>query len=72
VRHDTEAGRHKFASPRFVRRLVAAVLAVFVMVGAGAGAWFWRTHASGEAPSLSLVVLPFDNLGGDARASPTI
>src|SRR5262249_9377738 len=35
-----------------------------VVVGAGAGAWFWRMRASGEPPPpLSLVVLPFDNLG---------
>jgi TolB-like protein len=67
VRHDTGAGRRRFASPRVVRRLVVAVVAAFVVAGAGAGAWFWRMHPLGEAPPpLSLVVLPFDNLGGDA------
>jgi len=66
VRHDTEAGRRRFASPRIVRRLAVAVVAAFVVLGAGAGAWFWRMNASGEAPPLSLVVLPFDNLGADA------
>jgi adenylate cyclase len=67
VRHDTEATRPRLASTRVVRRLVIASIAALVLVGAAAGAWFWRTRAPGGAPPpLSLVVLPFDNLGGDA------
>jgi adenylate cyclase len=66
VRHDTGMESKIRVSPRVGRRLVIAVVAAFVVVGAGAGAWLWHTRASGEAPPpLSLVVLPFDNLGGD-------
>jgi adenylate cyclase len=73
VRHDTEVGQRNFASPLVVRRLVIAVVAAFVVVGAGAGAWFWRPRASGAVPPpLSLVVLPFDNLGGDSADKATI
>ena len=50
-----------------MRRLVIAVVAALVVVGAGTGAWFWRMRASGHTPPpLSLVVLPFDNLSGNA------
>ena len=67
VRHDGEAARRRFASPRILRRPIVALVVALVMVGVGTGAWFWRTHASGDgSPALSLVVLPFDNLGGDA------
>jgi TolB-like protein len=41
-----------------------AVLAVF---GAGAGAWLWLEHSAANGPPrLSLVVLPFENIGGEA------
>jgi adenylate cyclase len=72
VRHDTESGRKGFASPLVVRRLVIAVIAALVVVGASAGAWFWRTRASSAVPPpLSLVVLPFDNLGSDTGDNST-
>jgi TolB-like protein len=72
VCHDTEAGRKGFASPLSVRHFAIAVIAALVVVGAGAGAWFWRTRASDAAPRpLSLVVLPFDNLGSDSADSST-
>ncbi len=67
VRHDAEAARRRFAAPRVLRRPIVALVVAFVMVGVGAGAWFWGTRVSGDgSPALSLVVLPFDNLGGDA------
>ena len=48
------------------RRLVIAVASLVVLFGAGAGTWFWRGHTPASAPpSLSLVVLPFDNLSGE-------
>ncbi len=66
VRHDTEATRPRQASPRVKRRLVIAAASLLVLFGAGAGTWFWRGHTPASAPpSLSLVVLPFDNLGGE-------
>jgi class 3 adenylate cyclase/TolB-like protein len=66
VRHDTEAARSKPAPPRAARRFVMAAVAVLVVAGTGAGAWLWREHARATAPPrLSLVVLPFDNVGGD-------
>ena len=38
-----------------------------MVLGAGAGAWIWGTRTTSDAPPrLSLVVLPFENLGGDA------
>jgi class 3 adenylate cyclase/TolB-like protein/Tfp pilus assembly protein PilF len=67
VRHDTEVRHSKLATPRVVRRLVTVLVAVFAISGAGGGIWYWRTRAPGNAPPpLSLVVLPFDNLGGNA------
>jgi class 3 adenylate cyclase/TolB-like protein len=67
VRHDTEATRSKFVLPRAARRLVIATIAVFMVAAAGAGAWFWREHTGANAPlPLSLVVLPFENTGGEA------
>jgi class 3 adenylate cyclase/TolB-like protein/tetratricopeptide (TPR) repeat protein len=67
VRHDTETTRSKLAPPLAARRLVIAALAVLVVAAAGAGAWFWRERTSPNAPPpLSLVVLPFENIGGDA------
>src|ERR1700693_4953350 len=66
VRHDTEPTRPRQASPRVKRRLVIAAASLLVLFGAGAGTWFWRGHTPASAPpSLSLVVLPFDNLGGE-------
>jgi adenylate cyclase len=73
VRHDTEVGRRNFASRRVVRRFVIVVVAALVVVGVSAGGWFWRNYTSGTAPPpLSLVVLPFDNLGGDTLDNKTI
>jgi adenylate cyclase len=67
VRHDTEATQLRQASPRVKRRLAIAAASLVVLFGAGAGTWFWYGHtpASAPPPSLSLVVLPFDNLGGE-------
>jgi adenylate cyclase len=66
VRHDAGAVRSSLPT-RLVRRLVVAAAAALVVLGAGAGAWFWGTRTTGDAaPRLSLVVLPFENLGGDA------
>jgi TolB-like protein len=40
---------------------------LLVVAGGGTGAWFWRGHTAVNAPPpLSLVVLPFENVGGDA------
>jgi class 3 adenylate cyclase/TolB-like protein len=70
VRHDTEATRSKLALPRTARRLVIAAIAAFVVAGVGAGGWFWREHSAPNAPPrLSLVVLPFENVGNDAADS---
>jgi TolB-like protein len=53
---------------RFPCRAGAALLvSVLVVLGAVLAAWNWRPHSSGEArpaPRLSIVVLPFTNLGG--------
>ncbi len=38
---------------------------MLLVAGAGVGAWFWREHTTANAPRLSLVVLPFENVGGD-------
>jgi TolB-like protein len=65
VRHDADVGRRSFASPRAARRFVIALVAVLLVAGAGVGAWFWREHTTANAPRLSLVVLPFENVGGD-------
>jgi adenylate cyclase len=67
VHHDTEATRPRQASPRVKRRLVIAAASLLVLFAAGAGTWFWRGRTPASAPpALSLVVLPFDNLGGEA------
>jgi TolB-like protein len=66
VRHDTEATRPRLASPRVKRHLAVVAASLLLLFGAGAGAWFWHMRALGGAPPLSLVVLPFENLGGDA------
>jgi class 3 adenylate cyclase/TolB-like protein len=66
VRHDTEARHAKFALVPAKRRLIVAAVAVLVVLGVGAGTWFWREYRPATAPPLSLVVLPFENVGGDA------
>ena len=67
VRHDTEATRLRQVIPRVKRRLVIAAAAILVLFGAGAGTWLWRGHTPASTPpSLSLVVLPFDNLSGES------
>jgi class 3 adenylate cyclase/TolB-like protein len=69
VRHDTEveATRRRLASPPLTRRLAIVGVAILAVLGVGAGAWSWRSSSQGVAPRrLSLVVLPFENLGGDA------
>jgi class 3 adenylate cyclase/TolB-like protein len=66
VRHDTETTRTKLPLLPGTRRLVVAAIAVLAVLSAGAGAWFWRQHTSANAPPLSLVVLPFENTGGEA------
>ena len=52
--------------------VVVALAATLIAIGVGSGAlmawemWFSRRHTPASAPpSLSLVVLPFDNLGGE-------
>jgi adenylate cyclase len=66
VRHDAGAVRTG-VSTRMVRRLIVAAVAALVVLGAGAGGWFWEARTTGNPlPRLSLVVLPFENLSGDA------
>ena len=66
VRHDAAAAP-PMVSPGRARRIVIAVVALLAVLGAGVGAWFWRGQAPDNAlPRLSMVVLPFENLGGDA------
>jgi len=71
VRHDTEAKRPKAASARIPRRIAIAAVALLAALGGGGAAWFWRDHAPAPAPPppLSLVVLPFEYVGGDAADS---
>ena len=69
VRHDAEVGRRRFTSRRIVRRFVIAAVALLVVTGAGVGAWLWREHTTANAPRLSLVVLPFENVGGDLQTT---
>jgi class 3 adenylate cyclase/TolB-like protein len=70
VRHDTEATRSKLALPHVARRVVVAVVAALVVAGASAGEWLWREHTAASAPPpLSLVVLPFENVGSDQADS---
>ena len=53
------------------RRAVAAALAMFLLIAAAVGGWWWRQAGAPAGPPLpdkpSVVVLPFDNPGGDAR-----
>ena len=66
VRHDAGAVRLDLPT-RLVRRLLVAAVAALVVLGAGVGAWLWVARTAGDPlPRLSLVVLPFANLGGDA------
>jgi adenylate cyclase len=66
VRYDTETARPGLFPPRAMRRGVIAALVLLVAAGVGAGAWFWREHTlAGAPPPLSLVVLPFETVGGD-------
>ena len=60
------------ARPRRPSPLVVALAAALIAVGVGSGAlmawemWLSREHTPASAPPpLSLVVLPFDNLGGE-------
>ena len=60
------------ARPHRPSPVVVALAAALISIGVGSGAlmawemWFWRGHTPVSAPpSLSLVVLPFDNLGGE-------
>jgi class 3 adenylate cyclase/TolB-like protein len=70
VRHDTETRRAKFALVPATRRLIVVAVAVLAVLGAGAGALFWREHSQANGPPpLSVVVLPFDNVGGEAADS---
>ena len=66
VRHDAGAVRSGVPT-RMVRRLVVAAAGALVVLGAGAGVWFWEALTTGNPlPRLSLVVLPFENLSGNA------
>jgi adenylate cyclase len=66
VRHDTGTVRSKPVLPRAMRRLFVAAAGLLVVTGVGAGIWVWRERVPANAPPpLSLVVLPFENVGGD-------
>ena len=60
------------ARPHRPSPLVVTLAIALIAIGIGSGAlmawevWFWHGHTPASAPpSLSLVVLPFDNLGGE-------
>jgi TolB-like protein/Tfp pilus assembly protein PilF len=72
VRLDGTATRFSLRRVRRLgRRAVATALGLFLLVAAAAGGWWWRQAGEPADPALpdkpSIVVLPFDNLTGDAR-----
>jgi TolB-like protein/class 3 adenylate cyclase/Tfp pilus assembly protein PilF len=49
-----------------LRRALIAAAVIFLIVAASGGAWYrYAKPAPADAPGLSIVVLPFANLGGD-------